>query len=174
MSDYSILVCSFVVVNKSSCSSYIVFDKCLLEWKPLTLWVCSRTQQKHNQGMFCCCFFLLLVDGNCLVLVCRWGKTKFGGFTYLKKHPHQKAAVSYRSAGSTSAGKRPKTAPASARDKWKTQKVSTDIKTIMSVCFCSKFVAKIIVCSVHNFQQEKSASGCKLSCDLLQCTDFFF
>ncbi|XP_076467778.1 uncharacterized protein LOC143298738 isoform X2 [Babylonia areolata] len=52
----------------------------------------------------------------------KWSKTKFGGYTYLKKHLQK--PVSLRSAGSTSAGKRPKTAPVSIRDKWKTDKAS--------------------------------------------------
>ncbi|KAL8611905.1 hypothetical protein ACOMHN_061986 [Nucella lapillus] len=53
----------------------------------------------------------------------KWGKTKFGGYTYLKKHL-QRPASSLRTAGSTSAGQRPKTAPVSVRDKWKTDKAS--------------------------------------------------
>ncbi|XP_035828438.1 uncharacterized protein LOC101855375 [Aplysia californica] len=50
----------------------------------------------------------------------KWSKTKFGGHTYLKKWYRP----NLRSAGSTSGGKRPKTAPITAKEKWKTQKES--------------------------------------------------
>ncbi|XP_059149561.1 uncharacterized protein LOC131936546 [Physella acuta] len=50
----------------------------------------------------------------------KWSKTKFGCHTYLKKwyKPNQ------RTSGTTSAGKRPKTAPITTQEKWKTQKES--------------------------------------------------
>ncbi|KAL5011451.1 hypothetical protein ScPMuIL_010002 [Solemya velum] len=52
----------------------------------------------------------------------KWAKTKFGGHTYVKKLMNR---PSMRSAGTGSrAGKRPKTAPVSARERWNTNKLS--------------------------------------------------
>ncbi|XP_013402255.1 uncharacterized protein LOC106167906 [Lingula anatina] len=53
----------------------------------------------------------------------KWATTSFGGHTYMKK---LKQKISHRSAGSTSAGKRPKTAPMTVREKWNTDKPSDD------------------------------------------------
>ncbi|XP_048236976.1 uncharacterized protein LOC124127673 isoform X1 [Haliotis rufescens] len=47
----------------------------------------------------------------------KWGKTRFGGHTYMKTLQRPR---SMRSAGASSAGSRPKTAPMPARQKWKT------------------------------------------------------
>ncbi|XP_070198029.1 uncharacterized protein [Littorina saxatilis] len=58
----------------------------------------------------------------------KWGKTKFGGYTFVKKHMQR--PLSLRSAGSTSAGKRPKTAPTSARNRWNTEKPSDDNRRV--------------------------------------------
>lgn len=58
----------------------------------------------------------MLNDG--LIILCRWQKTQFGGHTYVKKMPKGKRPV-----GATHAGNRPKTAPVTAREKWKTDKV---------------------------------------------------
>ncbi|CAG2257982.1 unnamed protein product [Mytilus edulis] len=49
----------------------------------------------------------------------KWQKTQFGGHTYVKKMPKGKRPV-----GATHAGNRPKTAPVTAREKWKTDKPS--------------------------------------------------
>ncbi|CAC5422787.1 unnamed protein product [Mytilus coruscus] len=49
----------------------------------------------------------------------KWQKTQFGGHTYVKKMPKGKRPV-----GATHAGNRPKTAPVTAREKWKTEKPS--------------------------------------------------
>ncbi|GFS11311.1 structure-specific endonuclease subunit SLX4 [Elysia marginata] len=50
----------------------------------------------------------------------KWSKTKFGGHTYLKKWNRP----NLRSAGSTSGKKRPKTAPSTIKERWKTEKES--------------------------------------------------
>ncbi|RUS76824.1 hypothetical protein EGW08_015410, partial [Elysia chlorotica] len=50
----------------------------------------------------------------------KWSKTKFGGHTYLKKWNRP----NLRSAGSTTGRKRPKTAPSTVKERWKTEKES--------------------------------------------------
>lgn len=47
----------------------------------------------------------------------RWQKAKFGDHTYVQKMKGK------RPVGATHAGKRPKTAPQSFQDRWKTEKV---------------------------------------------------
>ncbi|GFN95828.1 structure-specific endonuclease subunit slx4, partial [Plakobranchus ocellatus] len=49
----------------------------------------------------------------------KWSKTKFGGHTYLKKWYRP----NLRSAGSSAGRKRPKTAPSTTKERWKTEKV---------------------------------------------------
>ncbi|GFN84971.1 structure-specific endonuclease subunit slx4 [Plakobranchus ocellatus] len=50
----------------------------------------------------------------------KWSKTKFGGHTYLKKWYRP----NLRSAGSSAGHKRPKTAPSTTKERWKTEKES--------------------------------------------------
>ncbi|XP_025085428.1 uncharacterized protein LOC112558893 isoform X3 [Pomacea canaliculata] len=59
----------------------------------------------------------------------KWRKTKCGGFTYQKTL--QPKTVGLRSAGTTSAGRRPKTASIPVSQKWGTQKQSNENKRVM-------------------------------------------
>jgi hypothetical protein len=58
MSDYSILVCSFVV-NKSYCSSYIVFFLCLLE--RVTRHTLREQRIRHYRIYNLCFVFVVIV-----------------------------------------------------------------------------------------------------------------
>ena len=52
-----------------------------------------------------------------LSFFCRWQKAKFGDHTYVKKMKGK------RPVGATHAGKRPKTAPHTFQERWKSEKV---------------------------------------------------
>ncbi|CAH1778109.1 unnamed protein product [Owenia fusiformis] len=58
----------------------------------------------------------------------KWKETSFGHHTYVKEMKKQPSTL--RTAGATHAGKRPKTAPVSVRDKWKTEKPNDDNQPI--------------------------------------------
>jgi hypothetical protein len=60
------------------------------------------------------------VDFLIFILFDRWQDTGFGSHTYIRKLGKQRV----RSAVASSAGSRPKTAPMSTKEKWKTDKPS--------------------------------------------------
>lgn len=63
----------------------------------------------------------------------RWLKAKFGDHSYVQKMKGK------RPVGATHAGKRPKTAPQSFQDRWKTEKVSKCFFGILEYTLLTKY-----------------------------------